>query len=146
MLAWLAAGALAWGTAHGGPTVQMEPYPVVVSPGETVQVKATVVGPSEYKLRWILQGPIGDDARVGNLSQEGLYTAPEQLPRGPVRIVVQVSLGQYDLPVAAASVPVDIFPTGMKPPTAGAPAGLPPPPPPPAPPEPPEPAFQVPQR
>jgi hypothetical protein len=129
----LALLALACSAAWAAPTISIEPSPVVVSPGETVSLRAEVQGPSEYRLRWILQGPLGGAGDIGSITQDGVYTAPAGIPRGPVRIVVQVSLGQYNLPVAAASVPVDVFPAGMKPPAfPAARPGLAPPPPRPA--------------
>ena len=119
-----------------GPSIRVEPAPVIVSPGETVRLKAVVQGPSEYRVRWILQGPVSDGGDIGTLTDEGVYTAPAGIPRGRIRIVAQISLGQYNLPVAAASVPVDIVPAGMKPPELGPTGGFAPPPPPPPPPEP----------
>ena len=119
-----------------GPSIRVEPAPVIVSPGETVRLKAVVQGPSEYRVRWILQGPVGDGGDIGTLTDDGVYTAPAGIPRGRIRIVAQISLGQYNLPVAAASVPVDIVPAGMKPPELGPTGGFAPPPPPPPPPEP----------
>lgn len=134
---WAAVGLSLSVAAHAGPAIFVEPSPVVVSPGESVQIRATVQGPSEYRVRWILQGPLREGGDIGTLSEEGLYTAPKELPRGPIRIVVQVSLGQYNLPVAAASVPVDVVPLGFKPPEMPPRGSLTPPPPPPRP----EPAF-----
>jgi hypothetical protein len=132
--ALLLGGAVVAGGALAGPTIRITPAPVVVNPGDSVQIEATVEGPSEYRVRWLLQGPLAEGTALGTLTQEGLYTAPAQVPPGPVRIVVQVSLGQYNLPVAATSVPVDILPAGFKPPQ-----------PPAAPPRPPEPPFAAPQ-
>ena len=136
VLATLAAVTLVGQAAVAGPSIRIEPSPVIVGPGESVQLRAVIQGPSEYKVRWILQGPLIEGADVGTLTDEGVYTAPGSIPRGRVRIVVQVSIGQYNLPVAAASVPVDILPAGMKPPEFGPPGGFAPPPPPPPPPEP----------
>ncbi len=130
---WAALGLLLSAVAQAGPMIFVEPSPVVVSPGESVQVRATVQGPSEYRVRWILQGPLSAEGDIGTLSEDGLYTAPKELSRGPVRIVVQVSLGQYNLPVAAASVPVHVVPPGFKPPEMPPRGSLAPPPPPPPP-------------
>jgi hypothetical protein len=130
---WAAIGLGLSTLAQAGPAIFVEPSPVIVSPGESVQVRATVQGPSEYRVRWILQGPLRETSDIGTLSEDGLYTAPKELPRGPIRIVVQVSLGKYNLPVAAASVPVDVVPPGFKPPEMPVPGALAPPPPPPPP-------------
>jgi hypothetical protein len=124
---------LAASPLRAGPSIRIEPSPVILSTGESVQLRATVEGPSDYRVRWILQGPLAGGAELGTLTEDGLYTAPAAVPRGPVRIVVQVSLGQYNLPVAAASVPVDVLPPGFKPPEMPAPGTFAPPPPPPAP-------------
>lgn len=111
--------------AIAAPNISIYPSPVITEVGQSVQLKAVVVGPSQYQVKWILQGPLFDGSDAGTLTQSGVYTAPATLPRGPVRIVVQISTGQWNLPVAAASVPVDILPRGRAPP--------PPPPPPPPP-------------
>jgi hypothetical protein len=118
------------GPAVAAPTITIIPSPVFVSPGEAVQLRAQVHGPSEYRVKWILQGPMMEGTDVGILTQDGVYTAPRAMPMGPIRIVAQISLGQWNLPVAAASVPVQVVPEGAKPPE------MTPSPPPPAPPMP----------
>jgi hypothetical protein len=138
--AFLAAVALLYtATAAAGPTIRINPSPVYVHPGDSVQLRADILGPSEYRTKWILQGPILDGVDAGSLTQEGVYTAPAARPPGPVRVVVQVSTGEWNLPVAAASVPVRILPEHMPlPPEApGLPRERPTPPPPPQAPEPP---------
>ncbi len=108
------------------PTISITPSPVIAYPGEAVQLQADIGGPTEYRVKWILQGPLVGGIDPGKLTEDGLYTAPTSMPAGPVRIVVQISTGQWNLPVAAASVPVQIIPQGMPKPQFGAP---PPPPP-----------------
>jgi hypothetical protein len=123
-------GLWAWqaGMSMAAPTITIIPSPVFVSPGESVQIRARVHGPSEYRVKWILQGPMAEGTDYGTLTQDGVYTAPNAIPMGPIRIVAQISLGQWNLPVAAASVPVQVVPEGAKPPEMA-----PPPPPPPMP-------------
>ncbi len=110
------------------PSIAITPSPVIAYPGESVQLSADIRGPSEYRVKWILQGPMMDGVDPGELTEGGLYTAPQYPPPGPVRIVVQISTGQWNLPVAAASVPVQIVPEGVPKPEFK----VPPPPPPPA--------------
>ena len=93
---------------------------------ESVQLKVDIGGPSEYRVKWILQGPLVGGIDAGQLSDDGLYTAPASMPTGPVRIVTQISTGEWNLPVAAASVPVQIIPEGMPKPTFGRPPAPPP--------------------
>ena len=121
-------GILHAGESLAAPTITITPSPVVAYPGESVQVKADIGGPSEYRVKWILQGPLVGGVDAGRLSKDGVYTAPAAIPAGPVRIVAQISTGEWNLPVAAASVPVQIIPEGMPKPHFGTP-----PPPPPAP-------------
>jgi hypothetical protein len=121
-------GLCAWqaGPAMAAPTITLIPSPVFVSPGKSVQLRARVHGPSEYRVKWILQGPTMEGTDSGTLTQDGVYTAPSAMPAGPIRIVAQISLGQWNLPVAAASVPVQVVPEGAKPPEM-VPPPLPPP-------------------
>ena len=119
-------GTLYAGAGLAAPTITIAPSPVIAYPGETVQLKVDISGPTEYRVKWILQGPLVGGVDPGQLSEEGLYTAPTAMPTGPVRIVAQISTGQWNLPVAAASVPVQIIPKGMPKPQFGTP---PPPPP-----------------
>ena len=107
--------------AHAGPSITIEPSPVYVSPGESVQLEARVRGPGEYRVKWILQAPVVGDVDAGALSESGVYTAPAQSPRGPIRIVAQVATGKWNLPVAAASTPVRVLPPGVQPPARPAP-------------------------
>lgn len=99
--------------AAAGPSIRIHPTPVYVHPGQSVQLTASIYGPSEYRTKWILQGPILDGVDAGTLTQDGVYTAPATRPPGAVRVVVQVATGQWNLPVAAASVPVRILPAHM---------------------------------
>ncbi len=108
------------------PTITITPSPVVAYPGESVQLKVDIGGPSEYRVKWILQGPLVGGIDAGQLSDDGLYTAPASMPTGPVRIVTQISTGEWNLPVAAASVPVQIIPEGMPKPAFGRPPAPPP--------------------
>ena len=128
VLAALALGIWQTGTALAAPTITIMPSPVVVSPGKSLQLRAEVHGPSDYRVKWILQGPMVGGGDAGTLTEDGIYTAPASLPIGPIRVVVQVSLGEWNLPVAAASVPVHLVPEGAVPPPVA-----PPPPPPPMP-------------
>lgn len=118
--------ALFAGAGLAAPSIFITPSPVIAYPGEAVQLRADIGGPTEYRVKWILQGPLVGSANAGKLTEDGLYTAPITVPAGPVRIVAQISTGQWNLPVAAASVPVQIIPEGMPKPQFGAP---PPPPP-----------------
>lgn len=121
---WAGTGQIVW----AGPSITITPWPVAVSPGKSVQLKAEVEGPSEYRVKWILQGPIMENVDAGTLTEGGLYTAPESIPVGPVRIVAQVSIGEWNLPVAAASVPVQVMPAAAPPPSVMPPPPVPPPP------------------
>lgn len=113
------------GLATAGPSISIRPNPVIVSPGQSIQLETHIIGPSQYRVKWILQGPLIGEVDAGSLSADGLYQAPGRRPHGPVRIVVQVSTGEWNLPVAAASVAVRFVPEGMPAPTFS----LPPPPP-----------------
>lgn len=116
------------GTALAGPAITILPSPVIISPGDSLQLRAQVRGPSDYRVKWILQGPMVGVSDAGTLTEDGVYTAPASMPMGPIRVVVQISLGQWNLPVAAASAPVHLVPEGARPPEMA-----PPPPPPPMP-------------
>jgi hypothetical protein len=132
--------ALPMSATQAGPSISIVPSPLYVTPGQSVQMEARVRGPGEYRVKWILQAPVVGEADAGTLTEDGHYTAPQAPPRGPVRIVAQVSTGKWNLPVAAASTPVRVLPPGAEPPEPPArpqPGRFPQPPEPPPRPEPP---------
>lgn len=68
--------------------VAVSPSSVNLSPGGQAQFSAAVVGIEDKTVDWAVNEIIGGNETIGTISEEGLYTAPSQIPEGAsVRIM-----------------------------------------------------------
>jgi hypothetical protein len=62
--------------------VAVSPSSVNVSPGGQVEFSAAVVGIEDKTVNWAVNEVIGGNETFGTISEDGLYTAPAQIPEG----------------------------------------------------------------
>ena len=62
--------------------VVVTPGTAAVSPGGQVAFSAAVIGLDDKSVDWAVNGVVGGDESCGTISEDGLYTAPAQVPEG----------------------------------------------------------------
>jgi hypothetical protein len=71
--------------------VALSPSSGNLTPGQKLQLSATITGTSNEGLIWKVVGETEDISLVGNVSSTGLYTAPSDVPQGDTVTVTAVS-------------------------------------------------------
>ena len=84
VLALLVGGALAGFAAAS--TVTISPGYTSIGVNQTVQYKATIVGPEDKTTIWKVVSAVGGNSKYGTISATGYYTAPAVIPSGGITI------------------------------------------------------------
>src|SRR6185437_10708510 len=98
----LAALALMTASAQAD-TVTVSPAAKTLIPGASQRFKATVTGPADTAVTWMVNGIPGGTPDLGLISARGLYTAPI-LPTGYTTVEIEAEATQSPLTHGAASV------------------------------------------
>lgn len=94
-------------TAPSGPAVTVSPILVSVQIGGSQQFSATVTGPANTAVDWLVDNVQGGNSTVGTISTGGLYTAPANLPNPVTVTVTAVSAADSSLSANATVTIVD---------------------------------------
>lgn len=98
-------------TAPSGPAVTVSPILVSVQIGGSQQFSATVTGPANTAVDWLVDNVQGGNSTVGTISTGGLYTAPANLPNPVTVTVTAVSAADSSLSANATVTVVDASPS-----------------------------------
>jgi uncharacterized protein (DUF1800 family) len=79
-----------------GIIVRISPSGIQLTPGQSQQFQATVVGSTNQSVTWVVNGAAGGNSIVGTISPTGLYTAPAKF--GSI-----TSVGVFAIPAADPS-------------------------------------------
>jgi probable HAF family extracellular repeat protein len=89
----------------GSVTVSVSPSSAAVKVGTSQQFTATVKGTSDTMVIWSVNGVIGGNSTPGTITQEGVYTAPSNVPI-PATVVITATSQASQSVSASASVTI----------------------------------------
>lgn len=103
--------------------VMISPTSAIVFLGATQQFQAAVTDATNIAITWQVNGVVGGNAALGEISAAGLYTAPEILPSTPTISVIAVSVANDSASASATITATDNIVVTVLPASANVPAG-----------------------
>src|SRR5207237_1703418 len=95
-------------TAAPPPTVvTISPTIATITSGATQQFSASVTGPTDQSVTWLVNGTAGGSAASGTISASGLYSAPTK----SWQLWLSVTARSYFDPAIVESAPLRVSPT-----------------------------------
>jgi hypothetical protein len=94
--------------------VAVSPANVGVVPGGQIQFGAAVVGLEDKSVKWAVNGKEGGDEVYGTISEDGLYTAPTEIPVEPTVEITAACAGDQSVHGSASATIVGTITVEME--------------------------------
>jgi YD repeat-containing protein len=92
-------------------TVNVSPVQATLVRGTTQQFTATIIGPSDTRVIWSVDGIVGGNATVGTITPDGLYNAPSPSTTATSSLVVTIRATSVAVPGLSATASVTVLAT-----------------------------------